>query len=187
MLFRFGLPDGHSLGLPIAKHIKVYAPNKKGVKEVEWNGREDPESGKPEIERKYTPVSSDADVGKVDLVIKVYKGGVIDRFPDGGKMSQYLDSLKIGQHLDIMGPVGLHEYKGNGTFVIKRKDRTFKNVGMIAGGTGLTPMLQIIQAVLKNKNDKTKLWLLYANQTEEDILLRDTLESLAEEHSRRFQ
>eukprot|EP01037_Dinobryon_pediforme_P029989 gene29989-33871_t len=30
--------------------------------------------------------------------------------------------------------------------------------GMVAGGTGITPMLQVIRAVLKNPKDKTELW-----------------------------
>ena len=49
---------------------------------------------------------------------------------------------------------------------------------MIAGGTGITPMLQVIRAILKNPRDTTKLYLIFANQTEEDILLRQELESL---------
>lgn len=40
---------------------------------------------------------------------------------------------------------------------------------MIAGGTGLTPMYQIIKSSLKNPEDKTKLALIYANVEEEDI------------------
>ena len=44
---------------------------------------------------------------------------------------------------------------------------------MIAGGTGLTPMLQIIYAVLRDERDSvTTLHLLLANQTEGDILCR---------------
>lgn len=39
-----------------------------------------------------------------------------------------------------------------------------KRVGMIAGGTGITPMLQLIRQVLKDKDDKTELALLFANQ-----------------------
>ena len=38
---------------------------------IQWNGKRDPETGKAEIERKYTPVSSDKDVGYVDLLVKV--------------------------------------------------------------------------------------------------------------------
>ena len=37
-------------------------------------------------------------------------------------------------------------------------------LGLIAGGTGLTPMYQIISAILKDKEDDTQVSLLYANQ-----------------------
>merc|ERR1711871_378458 len=117
-----------------------------------------------EIDRKYTPTTSDEDLGFVDLVIKVYKGGVIDRFPDGGKMSQYMDTLKVGDKLDIMGPVGMHTYLGKGKFKSGKKEHSCTKIGMMAGGTGLTPMLQVMNAILRDPNDKTQISLIYANQ-----------------------
>jgi ferredoxin-NADP reductase len=65
-------------------------------------------------------------------------------------------------------------------FAIKRKpDRTVRKIGMIAGGTGITPMLQIINAIMKEKKCSIELSLLFANQTEQDILLREMIEDLA--------
>lgn len=63
------------------------------------------------------------------------------------------------------------------------------NVGMIAGGTGITPMLQVIRRVFHEKsNDKnTKVTLIFANQTENDILLRDELDRIAKAHPDRFK
>ena len=55
-------------------------------------------------------------------------------------------------------------------------------VVMVAGGTGITPMLQLIRAIAKDPRDKTKVSLLYANQTEKDILLREELEEVAKKH-----
>ena len=51
-----------------------------------------------------------------------------------------------------------------------------KKIGMIAGGTGFTPCLQIIRAALKDPNDSTSIDFIYANVNEEDILLRDLCE-----------
>lgn len=42
--------------------------------------------------------------------------------------------------------------------------------------------LQIINAVLKDPEDKTQISLLYANQTSDDILLRARLDELAAKH-----
>jgi hypothetical protein len=40
---------------------------------------------------------------------------------------------------------------------------------MIAGGTGITPMYQIIKSSLQDPKDKTELALIYANVEEDDI------------------
>jgi len=127
-----------------------------------------------------------------DLVIKIYYKNVHPRFPEGGKMSQYLESLQIGDTVNVRGPSGHLMYKHRGVFEIKESNRlpkimTCNKLGMIAGGTGITPMLQIIKAVIKDKSDLTKMFLLYANQTEGDILLRKELEDIQKQHPSRFK
>lgn len=57
---------------------------------------------------------------------------------------------------------------------------------MISGGTGITPMLQVIKAIIRNRprnggNDTTKVDLIFANVNPEDILLKDQLEELEKE------
>ena len=186
--FRFGLPKSAPiLGLPVGKHFKLYCPNPKGSVEGMWNGKEDADSGENEIERKYTPTTSDDDVGFVDLVIKVYKRGVVDRFPDGGKMSQYMNTLQVGDCMTISGPWGMNEYLGKGNFKVGTKSLSCSKLGMMAGGTGITPMLQVMAAILKDPSDKTEISLIYANQTEDDILVRDELEDLALKHPTRLK
>uniref|UniRef100_A0A7S0YZ56 NADH-cytochrome b5 reductase n=1 Tax=Hemiselmis tepida TaxID=464990 RepID=A0A7S0YZ56_9CRYP len=192
-IFRFALPSKSMvLGLPVGKHFKVFAPSPKGSVAGKWNGLDDEEQSRDEIERKYTPTTSDDDLGRVDLVIKVYRPGKTyspprDRFPDGGKLSQYVDSLPIGGELEIQGPFGHIEYLGSGVFNVGRKDQEPVNsVGMVAGGTGITPMLQIAAAILKDPKDRTVIHLLFANQSEEDILVREMLEGLKKQHGKRF-
>lgn len=58
---------------------------------------------------------------------------------------------------------------------------------MMAGGTGITPMLQVIAAIMKDPSDNTEVSLLYANQTEDDILVRDMLEDLQKKHPKQFK
>ncbi|XP_061386916.1 NADH-cytochrome b5 reductase 3 isoform X2 [Musca vetustissima] len=176
--FRFGLPSNqHILGLPVGQHIHLIATIDGEL-----------------VIRPYTPISSDDDVGYVDLVVKVYFKDVHPKFPAGGKMSQYLDQMKIGDKIAFRGPSGRLQYLGNGSFSIKklRKDPpktvTAKRVNMIAGGTGITPMLQLVRDVLKrNEKDKTELALLFANQSEKDILLRNELDELAKKHPEQFK
>ena len=49
--------------------------------------------------------------------------------------------------------------------------RTFRHVGLIAGGTGLTPFYQIMSAVAGYADDTTGLSLIYLNQSPFDVLL----------------
>lgn len=51
-----------------------------------------------------------------------------------------------------------------------------------AGGSGITPMQQLIEEVLNNPEDKTQISLVYANTAEKDILLRERFDELAKKH-----
>jgi len=191
-LLRFGLPQGHSLGLPIGKHIKITCPNPSDSERKEpnkWNGRDDTEAHLKEVTRSYTPTSSEDDIGYFDLIVKIYEGGVKPAFPDGGKMSKYLDRINIGDVITIQGPWGLIEYKTDGEFEYAKKKLNGQKIkiGMIAGGTGITPMLQLVRAILEKEQDSPiKVSLIFANQTEADILVRDRLEDLERRFPDRF-
>ncbi|XP_069489787.1 NADH-cytochrome b5 reductase 1 [Ambystoma mexicanum] len=174
--FRFALPSRNSvLGLPIGKHVYLSA-------RIDGNL----------VVRPYTPVSSDDDKGYVDLVIKIYFKGKDPKFPEGGKMSQYLDSLAIGDVVEFRGPSGLLVYQGKGKFAIQpdkkspAEVKSASRIGMIAGGTGITPMLQLLRAILKDPDDRTHCSLLFANQSAQDILLQDDLEELQARYPERF-
>lgn len=173
-LFRFALPsDKHVLGLPVGRHISL-------VTEID---------GKPYM-KSYTPVSSDRNKGYVDLIIKIYFPNVHPDFPNGGRMTMHLEKMKIGEYIDVVGPKGFCEYKyrNDTEFNFKiQKDKKFnspntpsqkniKKIGMIAGGSGITPMLAIIREILCVEDDQTEVYLLFANQKEEDILCRDEIE-----------
>lgn len=57
----------------------------------------------------------------------------------------------------------------------------------IQGGSGITPMLQIIKAILKNPDDLTSISILFANRTEDDILCREELEGIRDEYPHRVK
>jgi cytochrome-b5 reductase len=72
-----------------------------------------------------------------------------------------------------------------------------KNIGMLAGGTGITPMYQVgfifknkscshtsqvLQKILSNPDDHTEVRLIFCNKTEDDILLKHELDALSEKY-----
>lgn len=58
---------------------------------------------------------------------------------------------------------------------------------MIAGGTGITPMYQVAQTVLRDSSDRTTFSLLFANVAPEDILIKEELDKLAAAYPGRFK
>lgn len=180
-IFRFSLPsDEHVLGLPIGKHVTLSA-----LIHNPLNESEPPKH----ISRQYTPISSDYSTrGHFDLLIKVYRKNEHPKFPEGGWMSQYLDSMSIGDVIDVKGPNGRIEYMEKGRVRISQNQLKVSQIAMIAGGTGITPMYQFIQHILitRHGRDNTKLSLLYGNQKQSDILMRETLEELALQHPGQF-
>jgi len=126
-----------------------------------------PQGAEKEVVRSYTPISSDEEKGHFDLMIKSYPQGNI---------SAHMDTLEIGDTMKVKGPKGAMVYTPN----------MCRHFGMIAGGTGITPMLQIIRAVIRGRprnggKDKTEVDLIFANVNEDDILLKEDLDRLAKE------
>ncbi len=105
------------------------------------------------VKRAYTPSSVPGSTGFFDLTVKRYESGVVSR---------YLHDQKIGDTVLMSGP------NTGGHWV----DGMAKRVGFVAGGTGITPMISIIRWILTKKID-AELFLIFANKTEADIILRD--------------
>ncbi|WIA11609.1 hypothetical protein OEZ85_011714 [Tetradesmus obliquus] len=169
-LFRFALPTPqHRLGLPVGKHIQLYA-----------------NIGGEGVVRPYTPTTLDIELGHFDLVVKVYPPAP-PKYPQGGKMSQYLDSLAVGDTVEVRGPVGDVEYHGRGRLTFQDASFQVTHINMIGGGTGITPLYQVIKAILQDPADSTQLRLLYANKTPDDILLRQQLDELQQASGGRFK
>ena len=67
-------------------------------------------------------------------------------------------------------------YTGNSNFMLRdgetneMKERKIDRIGMIAAGSGITPMFQLIQTVTGNPSDTTGLSLIYSNRTPVSIL-----------------
>ncbi|KAF8581700.1 cytochrome-b5 reductase [Ramaria rubella] len=155
--FIFDLPEGQSSMLPVASCVVVKASDPETLKDT---------TGKPII-RPYTPISHPDLPGELHFLIKKY---------DAGNASKHIHSLKEGDTLAIKGPIPKYPFKVN----------EFEEVALIGGGSGITPLYQILTFALSDKSNKTKFKLIFANVTEKDILLREEFDELKKKHPDTF-
>ncbi|KAL6704225.1 hypothetical protein ACN47E_008393 [Coniothyrium glycines] len=164
-IFRFKLDhDNQALGLPTGQHLMIRL--------------RDPVS-REAIIRSYTPISETTQKGYCDVLIKIY-ADTADRA--GGRMTKALDAIPTGHWVDFKGPVGKFEYLGRGRCSVNGKERKVDRFFMISGGSGITPIFQVLRAVMQDKDDSTHCTVLNGNRLMEDILCRSDLDRFAEEN-----
>ncbi|KAE9042218.1 hypothetical protein PF010_g4242 [Phytophthora fragariae] len=152
----FELPDGKLLGLATpGQHLKLRA---------KINGQM--------IERAFTPTSKFSQPASFDLIVKVYADGV---------MSSYLDKLAVGDSVEMLGPQGVLGYPEAGVVTVggQPKLTNVRHVVMVAAGTGIAPMLQLVRAVMENSKDTAKITLVDCNHSLAHIIALTQLEPLA--------
>jgi ferredoxin-NADP reductase len=95
----------------------------------------------------------------------------------GGRVSNFLnDQARPGLTLDVRGP--------SGRFVLPAGE-SGRRIVLIAGGSGITPLLSHTRHLLETEPD-SQVALLYGNRSEGDVIFRDELTALAQRHPERF-
>ena len=97
------------------------------------------------------------------------------KYPNG-RASTYLHSLEPGQELTVRGPLPGHW--------TAPKDQ--RDVLLVAGGAGITPLYSLAKGILSNPLDKTRIQLLWGVNGTRDIVLKEELESLEKQYPERF-
>jgi len=115
--------------------------------------------------RPYSPITIDARaIGFFELLVRHYPAG---------EFSSALARMQPGDAATFVGPVeSRFGYSPNAG----------KPLGLVAAGTGITPIWQVIQAALADPADSTSISLVYASRTADDILLKEELDLAAAEH-----
>ncbi|XP_026751353.2 NADH-cytochrome b5 reductase-like [Galleria mellonella] len=109
--------------------------------------------------RAYTPVKlkrQNHDDFDFSIIVKKYTHGLV---------SNYLCDLKSGDETLWRGPYGFYEVTRN----------KFNRIIMVAQGTGILPFVSIIEKILSDEDDMTKLVLYYCCQNISTVLFRDEL------------
>ncbi|KAJ5997716.1 hypothetical protein N7522_009376 [Penicillium canescens] len=117
--------------------------------------------------RPYTPISDLDQRGNIELMVKKYPNG---------KASSHLHSLVPGDTLTFAAAI-----KGDSWTPNKHPQ-----IYAIAGGAGITPIYQLVQGILNNPEDKTKIRLVFGVNTEQDLLLREELKDFKTRFPDRF-
>ena len=127
----------------------------------------------PLVVRPYTPISTNAMIGSFDLLVKDYG--------PNSQMSHYLcKTLKVGEsvqfkHIEF-------NVKIQAPFVEP------KTIVMLVGGTGITPMIQALHAILGDEHAKDqKVVMLYGSRSSDDILGKDLLDQWAKDFPDQLQ
>lgn len=106
--------------------------------------------------RSYSMCSTPRDLPKMEFLVRIIPGGV---------MSEYLRAARVGDRLEAEGPLGafiLHQAKGLHVFV--------------AGGTGLAPILAMIDALRRASGPKPKMLLSFGCASDKTFFYRDEIE-----------
>jgi len=123
-----------------------------------------------ESRRSYSLNSSPYREEPLQVTVKRVKGGLV---------SNYIgDHLKIGDELEIMMP--------QGRFYADIKEAAYKTYFLFAAGSGITPIISILESVLIASPNST-VNLLYGNSNQDTIIFKKQLDDLLEEYPNRLR
>ena len=156
-LFTFQHSPKSIARIPIGRHVHILLPNNQS------------------LIRPYTPVPKSVaskagqDGKETTFLVKIYKDGMF---------TPSLESLSIGDKVLMSLPEGLFDLSVVNDAV---------TITLFAAGTGITPMLGIIHyCMFEQFLELRTVKLIFFNKTEEDIVLRREMQSLALKFPRNF-
>ncbi len=120
-----------------------------------------------EVRRAYS-ISSSPSSGKLTVGIKKMPNGTFSKYAN--------EEISAGDTLEVMPPEGRFVFENNGTP---------KTIAAFAAGSGITPIMSIVQTVLES-NEGNQFVLIFGNQNPEGTMYRNALLQLQEKYNNRF-
>jgi len=121
-----------------------------------------------ELRRAYSICAAPGS-GELSVAVKAIPGGRFSVFAN--------TDLQVGDRLEVSPPTG--------RFILEtRADKARHYLGL-AAGSGITPLMAMLKAVLENEPDST-FTLVYGNKTAADTIFRASLASLEQQYPARF-
>lgn len=127
------------------------------------------EVGGQTLRRAYSASSSPLDGPGVSLTVKRVLGGRAS--------SRLVDDARAGDLLRVLGP--------SGSFTVPPPDGAPRHLVLIAGGSGITPLLAIARDALA-RDPAARVSLVYGNRAERDVIFREPLAQLERDHATRL-
>ena len=122
-----------------------------------------------DLRRTYS-VCSSAVAGPLRVAVKRLDGGAFSSWVTG--------ALQTGDSLEVLPPAGRF-----GPRLVPRRRRRY---GLVAAGSGITPVLSIAATVLEVEPD-SEVVLLFGNRTSRDVMFLEELADLKDSHPARLQ
>ncbi len=122
-----------------------------------------------EVRRSYSICSAPSD-GELRVAIKKVSNGKFSTWAN--------EQLRKGDTLEVMPPVG--------NFTAKTLAQGGKNYLAFVAGSGITPVMSIMKAVLENDADST-FTLVYGNRSRNSIIFREAIEALKNKYMLRLR
>ncbi|MCH6200847.1 ferredoxin--NADP reductase [Aquiflexum sp. LQ15W] len=128
------------------------------------------ELGGKEERRSYSLCTSPFTDPHPGITVKKVKGGLV---------SNYLnEQVRPGKTLEIMKPLG--------NFTTDFHSKNKNHFVMVAGGSGITPIMGLTKSVLVNE-PLSKVTLIYCSRSEEQIIFKKQIESLESKYEGKLQ
>jgi len=103
------------------------------------------------LKKSYSPISHPATESTFDLLVKAYTP------KPGGGVGDAICNLQVGQSL--VGKLKSERLVHGSPVIGKRWNR----IGLIAGGTGVAPLIQLARIILDDPTDNTKVHVSFPN------------------------
>jgi ring-1,2-phenylacetyl-CoA epoxidase subunit PaaE len=120
--------------------------------------------------RAYSLSSTPSEAPRLSVTVKRVTGGLVSNY--------LLDTVRVGQQLEAMAPLG--------NFVIKTSPKTARSLVLVGAGSGITPLMSMLKAVLREE-PQSHVLLVYGNRNEASVIFREQLKQLEAQYAGRFQ
>jgi ferredoxin-NADP reductase len=121
------------------------------------------------LRRAYSVSSDVRDADRVAVTVKRVASGVVSNHLN--------DHAAEGDLLQVLGP--------SGSFTVPPAGDADRHLVLLAGGSGITPMMAIARSVLALE-PRARLTLVYGNRGVGDVIFRDAIDELARAHAPRL-